>query len=221
MCLLWQYNVISIERKGKFMKIYSVKDKKFAQFGRVLDLNTDEIVAVADKIEKPAEGSVYEASRADFEALAIKDEIQDAYFGTMDTQLGYCYGHSHQLNALEWHTCSEVNIAIDDLILLLGDRRDIEEGNRYNSANVKAFRLCRGEAIEVYATTLHFCPIETDAKGFGCVVGLLKGTNLPLEKEASDPLLFRVNKWIFAHDDNKALLERGVVAGIYGENYKL
>ncbi len=203
------------------MKIYSVKDKEFAQFGRVIDLDTDEIIAVADKIEKPAEGSTYEPSRADFEALPIKDEIQDVYFGMLDTQLGYCCGHSHQLNALEWHTCSEINVAVNDLILLLGDRRDIEEGNRYDSANVKAFRLCRGEAIEVYATTLHFCPIETDENGFGCVVGLLRGTNVPTEKTPKDPVLFRVNKWIIAHNDNKALIERGVVAGIYGENYEL
>ena len=212
---------MNFEKKGNFMKIYSVNDKEFAQFGRVLDLNTDEIIAVADKIEKPAEGSAYEPSRADFEALPIKEEIQARYFGMLDTQLGYCYGHSHQLNALEWHTCSEINIAVNDLILLLGDRRDIEDGNRYDSANVKAFRLCRGEAIEVYATTLHFCPIETDAIGFGCVVGLLRGTNTPLDKASSDPLLFRVNKWIFAHDENKGLIERGVVAGIYGENYEL
>ncbi len=203
------------------MKIYSVNDKEFAQFGRVLDINTAEIIAVADKIEKPAEGSIYEAGRDDFEALPIKDEIQEACFGCMDTQLGYCYGHSHQLNALEWHTCSEVNVAVNDLILLLGDRRDLEEGNRFNSANVKAFRLSRGEAIEVYATTLHFCPIEVEKSGFGCVVGLLKGTNTPLEKPASDPLIFRNNKWIIAHEDNTALIERGVVAGIYGENYTL
>lgn len=203
------------------MKIYSVNDKEFAQFGRVLDINTAEIIAVADKIEKPAEGSIYEAGRDDFEALPIKDEIQEACFGCMDTQLGYCYGHSHQLNALEWHTCSEVNVAVNDLILLLGDRRDLEEGNRFNSANVKAFRLSRGEAIEVYATTLHFCPIEVEKSGFGCVVGLLKGTNTPLEKPASNPLIFRNNKWIIAHEDNTALIERGVVAGIYGENYTL
>ncbi len=203
------------------MKIYSVNDKEFAQFGRVLDINTAEIIAVADKIEKPAEGSIYEAGRDDFEALPIKDEIQEACFGCMDTQLGYCYGHSHQLNALEWHTCSEVNVAVNDLILLLGDRRDLEEGNRFNSANVKAFRLSRGEAIEVYATTLHFCPIEVEKSGFGCVVGLLKGTNTPIEKPASDPLIFRNNKWIIAHEDNTALIERGVVAGIYGENYTL
>lgn len=203
------------------MKIYNVTDKEFAQFGRVLDLDTDEIVAVADGIEKPAEGSAYEASRPEFEALPVKDAIRKACFGMMDTQIGYCYGHSHQLNALEWHTCSEVNIAIEDLILLLGDRRDIDGDNRYDSSRIKAFRLRRGEAIEVYATTLHFCPIETKPEGFGCVVGLLKGTNTPLEEPCDDPLLFRTNKWLIAHEDNAALIARGAVAGIYGENYEL
>lgn len=203
------------------MKIYRVTDPEFARFGRVLSLDTAEIVAVADGIEMPAEGSVYEAARADFEALPIAKEIQKTCFGMMETQVGYCYGHSHQLNALEWHTCSELNIATRDLILLLGDRRDLEEGNRFDSSKVMAFRVHRGEAIEVYATTLHFCPIEVEPTGFGCVVGLLKGTNTPLEAPTDDPYLFRNNKWLIAHEENAGLIGRGVVPGIYGENYTL
>ncbi len=147
--------------------------------------------------------------------------VKNKYFGGMPTQLGYCYGHSNMLNALEWHKCSEINVAVTELILLLGDVRDIEEGNKYNSDKVKAFRVLKGEAIEVYATTLHFCPIEASKDGFGCVVGLLKGTNTDLEFESEDKLIFRTNKWIMAHNENTALLNRGVVGGIYGINHKI
>ena len=203
------------------MKIYRVTDPEFARFGRVLNMDTAAIVAAGDTIPMPEEGSAYEPSRPEFEPLPIADEIRKTIFGDLDTQVGYCWGHSHQLNALEWHTCSELNVAVRDLILLLGDRRDLEPGNRLDSAKVMAFRLNRGEAIEVYATTLHFCPIEVEASGFGCVVGLLKGTNTPLAAPTDDPYLFRNNKWLIAHEENAGLIARGVVPGIYGENYTL
>ena len=44
---------------------------------------------------------------------------------------------------------------------------------------------------------------------------------LNLRSDNADKLIFRKNKWIMAHEDNKVLIERGVVDGIYGENYKI
>lgn len=200
------------------MDIYSIKDKEFQKYGKVLCLDTSEIVTEAEKIELPKAGSVYTASEPSFEKLDIAATIREECFGQLPTQVGYCYGHSKSLNGLEWHKCSEINIAVTDLILLLGNVWDVVDG-RYNSENVKAFRLEKGDAVEIYSTTLHFCPIETDEKGFGCVVALLEGTNLPLDVETNDKLLFRKNKWIIAHEENTALIDRGVQAGIYGPNY--
>ncbi len=201
------------------MHIYRVTDSEFCDYGQVLDIDTDEIVDEAGRISMPASGSVYTASQPEFENLKIASDIRDKYFGELATQTGYCYGHSNALNAMEWHKCSEINIAVTDMILLLGKVQDVKDG-RYDSADVKAFLVKKGEAIEVYATTLHFCPIETNADGFGCVVVLIKGTNLPLDGEPKDKLLFRKNKWLIAHEDNAALTEKGVFPGIYGENYK-
>lgn len=203
------------------MKIYSVTDSEFARFGRVIAIDTAEIVKTGENFDMPQDGSKYVAAVPEFESLDIMRKIKNDCFGGLDTQLGYCYGHNSSLNALEWHKCSEINIGVTDLILLLGDLRDLEEGNRFSSENVRAFRLKKGQAIEVYATTLHFCPIETEKSGFGCVVGLLKGTNTDLEEKSDDRLLFRKNKWLIAHEDNAALLEKGVFGGIYGENYTL
>ncbi|MBQ1263664.1 MAG: DUF4867 family protein, partial [Oscillospiraceae bacterium] len=70
-------------------------------------------------------------------------------------------------------------------------------------------------------TSLHFCPCEVNENGFGCVVALSKGTNTDLEITPSDKKLFRKNKWIIAHEENTALINRGVVAGISGKNYKI
>ncbi len=105
-------------------------------------------------------------------------------------------------------------------MLILGRRCDLSDG-RLDSATMKAFYVPRGTVLEVYATTLHFCPCQVSDEGFGMVVGLPRGTNTPLEGEVSDPLLFRRNKRIISHEENASLLARGVVPGVYGENYKI
>ncbi len=202
------------------MKIYRVTDKEFKQFGRVLDLDTKAIVEIAEKYEIP-EKPTYWAGDKNFEALPIMEQIQNECFGGLLTQLGYCTGHNKMLNALEWHTCSEINIAITDMIVMLGDIRDIEAGNRYNSEKVMAFKVLKGEAIEIYATTLHYCPIEMGNNGFGNVVGLLKGTNTRMDFEPENPLLGSKNKWVIAHEENQEMLERGIFGGIYGVNHKI
>ncbi len=215
---------MSIERVRELnpsLKIYSVTDAEFSDYGVIVEgLDISDIAAAAQKIQMPTEGSVYHASEDAFEALPIAKEIQDKIFGTLPAQLGYCYGYSDTLNATEWHACSELNIALTPLVLILGKRSDIKNG-MINSADMKAFYLPAGTVVEVYATTLHFCPCQTEDTGFKCVVGLSEGTNTDLEKKTDDARLFRKNKWIMAHVDNKALLERGVVAGIVGENYRI
>ena len=138
----------------------------------------------------------------------------------MDSQLGYCWGHSNFLNATEWHKGSEINIAITPLVLILGHVWDIVDG-KIDSSDFTAFYLPAGTVVEVYETTLHFCPCEVEQSGFGCVVGLPEGTNTNLETKVENKMLFRKNKWLICHVDNKALIEKGVVAGITGTNYEI
>ena len=200
---------------------YDVYSEEFSEYGRVIsDIDTNAIVKEAQKTEPAKEGSVYLPSVSEFEALDIYADVRERIFGNLDTQIGYCYGHSSMLAATEWHSCSEFNVAVTPLVLILGKRSDID-GERLDSARMKAFLVPAGVALEVYATTLHFCPCEVSESGFGCVVGLLRGTNTPLNTPVSDKLLFRNNKWIIAHDENEALISKGVVPGIYGTNYKI
>ena len=201
------------------MKIYNITDPEFSEYGTILDIDVSEIVAAAEKIAMPESGSAYELSRPEFEELDIAKEIELKYFGGIKTQTGYCYGRSNRMDALEWHKNSEINIAVTDMILLLGKVQDIKDG-RYDSKNIKAFKVPKGAAIEVYATTMHFCPINTVESGFGCVVVLPVGTNAVLEQKSPDKLLFKTNKWLIAHEDNAVLIEKGVHPGIYGENYE-
>ena len=124
------------------------------------------------------------------------------------------------LNAWEWHMSSEINIAVTDMVLILGKLTDYKNGT-IDSSTAKAFLLHTGDIVEVYATSLHFCPCEVNKNGFGCVVALPKGTNVPLDEKAGNPLLFRKNKWLVAHKENEGLIAREVVPGIVGPNYEI
>ena len=211
----------SLILKNPTLKLYSVDSEQFSEYGRVIEnIDPTEIIAEAEKIAMPENGSVYLPSVAEFEALPVAEDIKNIGFGTLDTQVGYCYGYSNVLGATEWHYSSEINIAITPLVLILGKRSDIRDG-KMDSASMKAFYLPRGCVVEVYATSTHFCPCQVEVGGFGCVVALPRGTNTPLDREYGDKLLFRKNKWIICHEENEALINRGVVAGIYGENYKI
>ena len=203
------------------IELYDVSGKEFATFGRIItSLDATEIIETAKKIANPDTGSSYLPTCEDFEILDIANKIENECFGTLPTQIGYCWGHNNFLNATEWHTSSEINIAITPLVLILGHIWDIKDG-KIDSSKFKAFFLPAGTAVEVYATSLHFCPCEVSEEGFGCVVGLPQDTNTDLTIEEKDPLLFRKNKWIICHKDNDALIEKGVVAGITGANYEI
>lgn len=210
-----------LKRLNPTLPLFDVHSPAFADYGRVLaGYDVSGIAACAAQIAYPADGSAYLPSVEAFETLVAAQRVTDAVFGTLPAQMGYCYGKNDTLNAAEWHSSSELNIALTPLVLILGRRTDVRNG-RLDSAAMKAFYLPAGTVVEVYATTLHFCPIQVQDAGFGCVVGLPRGTNLPLDGATDDPLLFRKNKWILAHEENAALIARGVVSGIYGENYKV
>ncbi len=207
-----------LKKQNPSLPLYSVTKSAFAPYGRVLNIDTSAIVRAGEKIPMPQSGSRYEAATPAFEILPVATQIRDACFGQLDTQVGYCWGYSSQLNAWEWHTCSEVNIAVTDLILLVAQRQQLDEDFHIDSGAAKAFFVPKGTAIEVYATTLHFCPCQVGDGGFGCVVALPRGTNTPLEQREHAPLLWAKNKWLIAHQQNTALLQRGAVPGITGEN---
>ena len=52
-----------LKEKNPDIKLYSVNDIEFKTFGRVIkNLDTSEIIAAAEKIERPETGSVYSPS---------------------------------------------------------------------------------------------------------------------------------------------------------------
>ena len=211
----------NLQKKNPAISLSSVCDAAFASYGKIrTDIDGAEIIAEAKKIPMPAEGSAYTPSIEAFEKLSVTEETKNRLFGALATQMGYCYGHNSMLNALEWHIGSELNIAVTPFVLFLALQKDLED-NKLDSSKVKAFYVPAGTVVEIYEGTLHFCPCEVTESGFGCIVGLLEGTNIPLENPTENKVLFKKNKYLIAHNENTALIEKGIVPGISGENLTL
>ncbi len=197
----------------------TVFDSAFKKYGKVITgYDLDALMEAMEKTELP-EDVVYVPGVKELEATPFAAQIKERFYGGLSVQVGFCNGHNKMLNALEYHRDSEVNVAITDLILLLGMEQDIEDDYSYDTKKVEAFLVPKGTVIEVYATTLHYAPCGVDGKGFRCTVVLPKNTNLDLETvpagEGEDKLLFARNKWLIAHEDAKI---KGAYNGLKGKN---
>ena len=206
-------------KKLNEIEIKSVFDPDFDSYGKVLDLDTQEIIETASKFAMPQD-VVYMPSTPEFEALPIAATIQNELFGTLPTQIGYCYGHGTTLDATEWHASSEVNIAATDLVIMIAHRWDIKD-DRIDSSKFTGFFVPKGTAIEVFATTLHYAPCQVSDDGFRWVVALPKGTNTDLETPVLDKKLIAKSKWLIAHVENEKEIRNGAVAGIVGINHRI
>ena len=202
------------------IKIQNVTDASFKKYGRVLtgEYDVTELMAEMEKTKAP-EDVIYEPSVAELEALPIMKDFTDSLYGGLPIQIGYCNGHNHLLNAVEYHRSSEINVAVTDVILLIGKQEDINDDFTYDTSKIEAFLLPKGTVIECYATTLHYAPCGVDGKEFRCVVVLPKDTNLELEAKPEgakeDKLLVARNKWLIAHKDANI---NGAFNGLIGEN---
>ena len=206
--------------------ILSVGSPEFEGYGRVLEeYDAGEITAQAKAILPVSDGVVYEASVPDLEKVAgFTRAVSREAFGGVATQVGWCYGSNVRMGALEYHKAIEVLVCLTDVVLLVGDLRDVAFGDRitYDTANVAAFFASEGRVLEFHSWNLHYAPIHVHQGGqFATLVCLPKGTNEPLpyasEKKGESALLFGINKWLIAHPGDKDLAAQGAYAGLLGD----
>ena len=123
---------------------------------------------------------------------------------------------------IEYHRNSEINIAVTDMILLLGWLPDVTDEFTYDTAKIEAFKVPAGTVVEMYETTLHYAPCNAADGGFKCVVILPKGTNTPIDftiaADGEDKLMTAKNKWLIAHEEAAI---KGAFNGLRGENISL
>lgn len=211
------------------MEIKKVTDAAFKKYGRVIShVDVAELVAALKETPIPAD-VVYEPSVESLEKLPVKEELSSVIYGEMPIQIGYCNGHNKKLNALEYHRDSEINIAAEDAVLMLGSLQDAKADFTYDTSKVEAFLVPAGTAVEIYATTLHYAPCHVEDGGFQVAVVLPKGTNYELKTAHAkvengkapneDALLAAVNKWLIGHAEGG--LPEGSFLGLKGENLSL
>ena len=202
------------------MEILKVTDAEFKTYGKVLEgYDMTDLLKAMEHAPLPLDEVIYEPSIEELEGQKIADEMKERAYGGLEIQIGYCNGNNKKLNAVEYHRSSEINVAVTDLVLLIGSQQDITDDFTYDTSKIEAFLVPAGTGIEVYATTLHYAPCNVQDGGFQCVVVLPAGTNTDLTfetaKTGEDSLLTAKNKWLIAHED--AAIE-GAVNGLRGEN---
>jgi hypothetical protein len=204
------------------MKIYSVYDNEFREYGRILTGYDVQALAntLAEKTPLP-DGVEYVASEPELEKLTVAKQISDNAFGGMPVQLGWCNGHNTKLNCLEYHKDSEIVLGTEDFILLLAKQSDIENGV-LDTSKIKAFSCPKNILAEVFSTSLHYAPCSaTKGNGFKVMIALPKNTNVGKPEisilNSEDSLLWATNKWLLAHKDS-AEASQGAYVGLSGIN---
>ncbi len=204
------------------MNIQKVTDASFAKYGKVLEgYDLDRMLKEMEHTPLPKD-VIYVPSVEELEALPVAADFQRRAYGGLPIQIGYCNGDNKKLNAVEYHRSSEVDVAVNDLILLLGRQQDIQADHTYDTSLVEAFFVPAKTAVELYATTLHYAPCTAKEGGFRCVIILPEGTNteltFPIGENGEDRLITAKNKWLIAHEE--AGIE-GAFCGLKGENITL
>lgn len=196
------------------MEILKSSDKRLKNYGRLItDIDLGPAIDELSKLELP-EAVAYVPSVEALESTSTFKAMKSSVFGEGEIEFGYCIGHNTLLNCVEYHTSSEVNVFATDAILILGKREDINDDNTYDTSKMEAFAFKKGEAVELYATALHYAPASVE--GFKVGVVLPYGTNFELKEKHDDKLLTAANKWLIAHPE--ASEAKTSVVGLIGDN---
>lgn len=209
------------QQGGNLMKVYSIYDHKFNKYGCVLNgYDYTELFQNLAKVPMPETGIAYVASESSLEGCSAAKEMEIRGFGAYPVQLGYVSGKARALNCLEYHKSSEYNIPMNDVILLLGMEQDIADGT-FDSSKCEAFYVPGGTGVELYATTLHYAPLNVAEDGYRMICVLPRGTNGSkvnfTVKNDEDRMCLGVNKWLLAHKDSPEA-QNGAYIGITGSN---
>lgn len=189
------------------MEIKKVTDKAFQKYGAVIKgMDFSKLLAWGKTTPAPDE-VIYEPSVKEAEALDIAEDIRRQVYGEMPIQIGYCNGRNHKCHTLEYHRGEEMDIAVTDLIVVLGSRKDMDSMTSFDLANAEAFLVPGGTAVMLYSDTLHYAPCSVGDSVFQCIIVLPAGTNFPSEKEnvkktEEDQLLSMKNKWVLTHPES-------------------
>lgn len=202
------------------IKLYTTDDKEFCKYGRVINIDNDNIVDYfsSKKEQNEIKNSVKSNYITHIPNLPFDpniEKIKHDIFGELPIQVGIVKGRNQSLTGTEYHQGSEVNIAITDCILVLGSKYDMIN-ETIDISQMEIFYIKKGQTIEIYSSTLHYTPIETNTNGFSMLVILLEGTNTDIEFKNGE-MLCKKNKWYVCHPSQTEKIKLGFKVGLTGD----
>ncbi|MCD2493347.1 DUF4867 family protein [Lacrimispora sp. NSJ-141] len=189
------------------MEVKKVTDKEFKKYGAIVEgMDFSGLVDWAKTTPAPDE-VIYEPSVKEAEEMEICEAISRQIYGEMPIQIGYCNGKNHKADTMEYHRGEELDIAVTDMIVVVGSRGDMDTMTTFDLSNAEAFLVPAGTAVLLYSSTLHYAPCSAGAGVFQCIIVLPEGTNVSSEKKnqmqtEEDKLLCMKNKWVLTHPDS-------------------
>lgn len=201
-------------------KILSIDDSAFDEYGVIHhfgNLHDVEEVMLTHKI--PAEGSEYIASIPELEQTNVIQNIKRDVYADMPIDAGVTIGHADDFTAFEYHQCSELNIMLDDVVMVLGKRQTLEEhGSIDPNREAKMFYVPKDTVIELYNDTLHYAPIQVTKAGYKVVVVVIHGTNAVLPKgvKSDNPRVVKQGKFQVVHACRKDKIAQGYQVAVIG-----
>lgn len=202
------------------LNILDASDPSFAEFGVKYDYPLDEIESVMSKVAMPVEGSSYLQKIPELEATATIKAIGRDVFAGMPIDAGATIGHSDNFSAFEYHQCSELNIMLDDVLMVLAKRQVLDQKGEINpQEDGKLFYVPKGSIIELYNTTLHYAPIQITKAGYKVIVVVLHGTNSPLPEgfKSDNPRVVKQGKFQVVHPVRKDKIAQGYQVALSGD----
>lgn len=182
---------------------------------RKLDIDVLPILSYSQECVKDSLENYYIPSDPGLESIDLTKAISSFVFDFVSTQAGWCCGGGTKMNGMEWHKSSEVIVACTDMLLFIGDYKDISN-DKYNSKNAIPLFLKAGEVIELYPMTLHLSPLRVNTL-FKAAIILPRGTNTN-RPEGIVGSHRAINKWLLVHPENVKAIGLGSKVGIEGEN---
>ncbi|WP_240246349.1 DUF4867 family protein [Escherichia sp. MOD1-EC7003] len=182
-------------------KALSIHSDDFYSYGNVISaINVDLLLKyLNDEISVPADQVAYVRSDDRLNQYPAVSDIQRKIYGDMPVQAGYVCGVNLAQDGFEYHQGSEVIIAASDFFLFLG-KRELMQGDTFNSELAEPFFIPAKSVVELYSTTLHYCPISINAQPFNAAIILLDGTNEDIDGNNKHAILSKRNTWFIAHE---------------------
>ena len=208
-----------LQKKNPKISIFDIKSSEFSDYGKVVNFDTSDLVQFLPKKNLlPEEGNTYTRDNEELKKFNFSQQIKNNNFGEMEIQAGFCNGFGNKMNAFEWHKSPEIIVAGTPLVLILGKKEEMINGN-FSSKKAKLFYMESGQAVELLPEILHFAPIRVKDH-FKAAIYLFSGTNMELSNGINGMLRAK-NKWMIVHKDFEQGIKNGGRIGIIGDNISI